>query len=109
MARYVIDTKDDLGNRVIFTHKKWREKSADHIELLRPSFMRHVKRAIESPTEVWEDFSDKVNKCCCYRKYSPYSYAKVVIWIKENPFQVITAFDIDYIKEMGYPALHRLR
>lgn len=109
MPKNVVDTKNDLGRRVIFTYKKWKQKSVDHPELLKGAFIHNIKKTVENPEEVWEDYQDKKHKQCYYKKYSMFSYVKVVIWMKGNPCQVVTAYEIDYIKEENYPELQRLR
>lgn len=109
MPKNIIDTEDDLKRRVIFTHKKWKEKSSDHKELLKRVFILNIQKTIENPEEVWEDYQDKRNKQCYYKKYSMFTYVKVVIWMRDNPCQVITAYEIDHIKEENYPGLRRLR
>jgi hypothetical protein len=109
MTKHVVDTKDDLDRNVIFTHKKWKQKCSDHPELLKGVFIHNVTKTIENPEEVWEDYQDKKHKQCYYKKYSMFSYVKVVIWTEGNPCQVVTAYEIDYIKEENYPELQRLR
>lgn len=62
----VIDTKDYRGERVIFTKKRWENKSSQHPELKFQKFLRNVRRAIENPMEVWEDYSEKKKRHCYY-------------------------------------------
>jgi hypothetical protein len=106
--KIVIDTLDYTGVRVIFTEKKLVQKKQIHPELRKPSFIRRVKKTIENPDEVWRDYSDRKRRRCHYKKYSQFTYAKVVIWIADNPCEVVTAFEIDYIKEASYPELEKL-
>jgi len=109
----VISTIDDEGKPVIFTKAKWDEKKADHPELLDATFMANIEKTIENPEEVWPDYADysagKSDKQCYYRKYSRYTYVKVVVWVNDLPRRVVTAYEIDAIKEAKYPGLSRLR
>jgi len=107
--KYVIDTKDYRGKRVIFTKKKRIEKSITHPELRSDKFIENVKRAIEKPTHVWQDYDDKKRKRCYYWKYSPETFVKVVIWVAEKPCVVVTAFLADWIKETKYPELKDIK
>lgn len=100
--------EDYRGKNVIFTKKKWREKQFDHPELNKEAFIDCLKRTIIKPDEVWEDYEDKKNKRCYYKKYSTTSYAKAVVWIKANPCNVVSAFEISDIKESKYPNLRKL-
>ena len=50
----------------------------------------------------------KKNKRCYYKKYSSCSYAKAVVWIKTNPYNVVSAYEISDIKESKYPNLRKL-
>ena len=62
------------------------------------------------PVDIWEDYSDKENKRCYYKKYSINSYVKVVIWITKNPCHIVSAFETNKIKEEIYqPNLKRLK
>ncbi len=104
----IFNVKDYRGKEVIFTRKKLEEKQSDHPELHKETFINCLKRAIIIPDEVWEDYQDKKNKRCYYKKYSTISYAKAVVWIKNNPCNVISAYEITKIKEFNYPNLKRL-
>lgn len=103
----IIEVADYRGKIVIFTKRKWEQKRCDHPELQKKTFLECVKRAIMNPDEVWENYSDK-DKRCYYKKHSEKTYVKVVIWIKCEPCQVVTAYEIDKIKESSYPNLKRL-
>lgn len=105
---YIIDTLDYRKLRVIFTKKKWQEKLIAHPELNNQKFLANIKKALQRPGVVWEDQGDKEHKRCYYKKYSVNTYIKVVIWLS-NPNQVVTAFEIDYIKESKYPGLKQLK
>lgn len=106
---YIFSVQDYRGKVVIFTRKKWGEKQSDHPELHKKQFLECVKRALEKPDEVWEDYGDREHRRCYYRKYSPQSYAKVVVWISDNPCVVVTAYEINFVKENKYtPQLKRL-
>lgn len=107
--KLIIDTKDYQGLRVIFTLDKWQEKSIQHAELGNKTFLKNLKETIENPEEVYQDNDDKKRKACYYKKYSTASYVKVVIWIASKPCEVVTAFEIDKIKETEYPKLKRLK
>jgi hypothetical protein len=65
-----------------------------------------VEKAINNPDEVWQDYGDdqksKYTKRCHYKKFSPSTYVKVVVFIKTNPCQVLTAFEINFIREASY-------
>lgn len=109
----IISTVDDEGLPIIFTKAKWEEKKIDHPELMDAKFVAGVQRAMECPEEVWEDYSDFYqgahNKHCYYIKYSPYTYVKIVVWTTSSPKRVVSAYEVDYIKETKYPELTRLR
>lgn len=109
MEKLVIDIVDFFGNRVVFTEKKWKKKSAVHPELTNKTFLKNLEDTIKNPEEVWEDYSDKKNKRCYYKKYSTISYVKVVIWISTNPCQIVSAFETNKIKEEIYKNLRRLK
>jgi hypothetical protein len=109
MDKLIIDTVDYCGNKVIFTEKKWREKSTVHPELKNKTFLKNLEDTIKNPHEVWEDNSDKENKRCYYRKYSISSYVKVIIWVKSNPCYIVSAFETNKIKEEIYTNLKRLK
>jgi hypothetical protein len=104
----IFNIEDYRGIEVEFTKKKWNEKRIDHPELNKEKFIKCVKRALNNPDEVWEDYSDRKRKNCYYKKYSVNSYAKVVVWIKDKPNQVVTAYEIDKVKEKNYPDLKQL-
>jgi hypothetical protein len=109
----IISTTDDEGQPIIFTKAKWDEKNVDHPELLDNTFMANVEKTMQNPEEVWPDYADysvgKSDKQCYYRKYSQYSYVKVVVWINGSPRRVVTAYEIDCVKEAKYAGLNRLR
>ncbi len=109
----IISTENDEGKKIIFTKAKWEEKNVDHVELLDPKFIARVKKTLEQPLEVWPDYSDYCNgrndKHCYYSRYSPNSYVKVVIWISSTPYRVVTAYEIDCVKEAKYTGITRLR
>ena len=100
--------EDYRGRKVIFTKKKWQEKQFDHPELRKETFIDCLKRAIIKPDEVWEDYQDKKNKRCYYKKYSTCSYAKAIVWIKTDPCSVVSAYEISDIKESKHPNLRKL-
>lgn len=105
----ILNAVDYRGKTVIFTKQKWQEKQSDHPELHKKTFIDCIKRAIAEPDEVWEDYQDRKNRRCYYKKYSTISYVKVVIWINSDPCMVVTAFEINYIKENKYPNLKKVR
>ncbi len=110
MEKLVIDIVDLFGDRVILTEKKWKQKSTQHPELKNKTFLKNLEDTIKSPNEIWEDYSDKENKRCYYKKYSTNSYVKAVIWIKDNPCHIVSAFETNKIKEEIYqPNLKRLK
>ena len=110
MDKLVIDAVDYDGCRVILTEKKWKQKSQQHPQLLDKTFLKNLEDTIKNPNEVWEDYSDKENKRCYYKKYSTISYVKVVIWINENPCHIVSAFETNKIKEEIYqPNIKRLK
>jgi len=103
----VFRINDYRGKVVVFTKKKLLEKQSDHPELHKAAFIACVKRALCEPDEVWQDYDDK-RKRSYYKKYSAVSFAKAVVWIKSSPCQVVTAFEIDSVKESKYPGLKRI-
>ena len=107
--RNILDVVDYRGERVIFTEKKWKEKSIQHPELTNSKFLKNLKRAIESPQIVWQDYDDPVKKACYYWRHKINQYIKVVIWTFENPCRVVSAFETNYIKEAKYPNLEQLK
>ena len=104
----VLDVIDYEGNRVIFAKKKLLQKALQHPELNNKQFLKNIVRAIEHPDEVWQDQQDAKTKRCHYRKYSATTYVKVVIWVGEKPFRVVSAFETNKVKETQYPKLKRL-
>ncbi len=104
----IIEIIDWWGRKVVFTEKKWQQKCEDHPELKSRTFLRNIKRTIEEPQQVWEDKSDKTCKRCYYRKYSIDTYVKVIIWIKDDPCRVVSAFETNLVKEINYLDLKRL-
>lgn len=105
----ILDVVDYRGKRVIFTEKKWKEKSIQHPELTNGKFLKNLKRTIESPQIVWQDYDDPVKKACYYWRHKIDRYIKVVIWIVENPCRVVSAFEVNYIKETKYSNLKQLK
>ena len=109
----IISTTDDEGQPIVFTKAKWEEKQVDHPELLDATFMANVEKTMQAPEEVWPDYADhtagKTDKQCYYRKYSSYTYVKVVVWVNDSPRRVVTAYGIDCVKEAKYTGLGRLR
>lgn len=108
MSNNIVDIEDYRGKRVIFTCKKWKQKSLQHPDLRNKIFLKNLKETIKKPEEVWQDYSDK-RKRCYYKKYSMNSYVKAVVWVDNNPCYVITAFQINYIKEAKYPNLRQFK
>lgn len=109
VKRNILETFDYKGRKVIFTYKKWKEKQSVHPELGNKNFLLNIKKALENPDEVWEDHDDAKNRYCCYKKYSTVSYVKAVVWLASNPLEVVTAYEINFIKETKYPDLKRLK
>ena len=95
----ILKVNDYRGKEIVFKKSKWVKKRLMHPELDKPAFLRRIERAL---------FSDKKNKRCYYKKYSQNTYAKVVIW-NNNPYLVITAYEIDKIKEKNYPNLKQIK
>lgn len=108
-AQNIIDVEDYRGKRVIFTYKKWKEKSRIHPELSNKIFLKNLEGTIANPEQVWQDYSDKKRKRCYYKKYSADSYVKVIIWALSDSCTIITAFETNFIKETKYPKLKRLK
>ena len=102
----IFEVEDYKGKKVIFTRKKWEQKKNDHPELQREVFIKCLKRAIMDPDDVWENFGDK-RKRCYYKKYSQFTYAKAIVWVKNSPHRIVSAFEIDDIKESHYPNLKK--
>lgn len=105
-----LETKDYRGKRTIFTLKKWKEKISSHPELRDQIFLDHVRYTLEEPFQVWPSYQDK-RKRCYYGKYKNNTYVKLVIWTvprKKEPCRIITAYQVDYIKEQKYPELKRM-
>jgi hypothetical protein len=108
--KLILDVIDYRGNRVIFTEKKWKEKSILHPDLKSPKFIENLKNTIRCPNEVWQDYADPKNKACYYKNYSPISYVKAVVWCKSNPCHIVSAFQTNKIKEEKYaPKLKRIK
>lgn len=104
----IFSVVDYTGKKVVFTKKKWEEKQSDHPELHKKTFINCVKKALEDPEEVWQDYQDKKNKRCYYRKYSSFSYAKVVVWVGGSTYSVVTAYEINDIKEGKYSNIRKI-
>ncbi|OGJ37321.1 MAG: hypothetical protein A2383_01455 [Candidatus Pacebacteria bacterium RIFOXYB1_FULL_39_46] len=104
----VLDVEDYRGKRVVFTEKKRKQKLSKHPHLIDAKFIGFLERAIVDPDQVWQDLDDPKRKRCYYYKYSAYRYVKAVVWIADDPCLVVTAYDLDYIKELNYPKLKRL-
>ncbi len=110
MDNLKVDAVDYYGRRVVLTEKKWREKSQQHPELKSKTFLKNLEDTIKNPAEVWEDYSDNINKVCYYKKYSKDTYVKVVIWHSSSPCRIVSAFETNKIKEEIYvPKLKRLK
>ena len=104
----VFRVKEKLqGLEIVFTKIKLIEKQGDHPQLLKKSFLKCVERALSDPDEVWPDKKDN-RKRCYYKKYSVCSYAKVVVWTSDEPYRVVSAYEIDKVKESQYPNLEKL-
>ena len=106
----VFDIKDFRGKRVVFTKEKLAKKRVDHPELDLIEFLRAVKVAIQDPIEVWPDAFEK-EKECYYGKYREGTYAKVVVYMSHNrqsPSRVVSAYEIDKIKETKYKNVKRV-
>jgi hypothetical protein len=103
-----LDLIDYKGKRVIFTLDKWKLKSSKHPYLQLPQFKKFIIKALSEPTEVWQDYDEPKKKKCYYYKYNTTYYAKVVVWVTRKPYEVVTVYNLDYIKEMNYPQVRRL-
>ncbi|OGN08976.1 MAG: hypothetical protein A3C61_02485 [Candidatus Yanofskybacteria bacterium RIFCSPHIGHO2_02_FULL_39_10] len=68
-----------------------------------------MEGAVAQGITRYYDYDDKKRKACYYKKYSAVSYVKVVIALRSNPREVVTAYEINKIKETSYPNLKRLR
>lgn len=108
-SKNVIDIQGYEDKRVIFTYKKWKEKSIQHPELIKRVFLKNIEQTVIDPEEIWEDFSDKRCKRCYYKKYSISSYVKVVIWVCSDFYEVVTAFETNKIKEEKYSKIKKLK
>lgn len=104
-----VDIQDYRGVRVVFKIRKWESKSVQHPELCDPAFIVHIKEALQNPTEVWEDYDGPSEKNCYYKRFGINLYAKVVVLIAREPNEVISAFEVDYVKETKYPSVRKLR
>lgn len=101
-VKEIIDEKE-----VVFTKIKLNKKKDDHPELLKKTFLKCVKSALSEPDEVWPNYQDN-KKRCYYKKYSIHSYAKVVVWVDNEPYSVVSAYETDKIKEKIYPELNSI-
>ena len=106
---YIIDAIDYAGQRVVFTEEKWKEKRMQHTELNNGPFLKNLKKAIESPQSVWQDYGKPSTQLCYYWKHKIDCHIKVVINTLGSPWRVVTAYEIDYIKEVKYPNLKQLK
>jgi hypothetical protein len=100
----VFDVLDFRKKRVIFTHKKRKEKRISHPELDRREFLEAVQSTVVEPDVVWPDRHEK-QKHCYYREYGEGVYVKVVVYMSYNrhePSRVVSAYMIDKIKEEKY-------
>ncbi len=104
----VFEATDCWERKVVFTQKKLREKVGDHPELNKAVFLNNVQRTVEEPEQIWENKENPKCKQVYYRKYSRTDYIKVVVWVKDSPCQVVTAYLINHVKEEKYPGIKRL-
>lgn len=104
-----LDVLDYRGIRVVFTIKKWEEKSVQHTELCDPAFLRYVEAALCDPDEVWQDYDNPEEKNCYYKRFGPNLYAKVVVWVAGDLNRVVSAFEVDFVKETTYTEVKRLK
>ncbi len=109
LEKYILDVVEYTGQRVVFTEERWKEKRLQHTELNNEKFLKNLKKAIESPQIVWQDFDEPSKKLCYYWKHKIDCYVKVVIHTLGNPWRVVTAYEINYIKETKYPNLKQLK
>jgi hypothetical protein len=109
-ASLVFTVKDYSNHAIIFTEKKRKKKSEIHKELLDDKFIKFVTWALTKPTCIWQDYEQPTNKRCYYYRYSGEPrYAKVVVWHNcQEPWQVVSAFDVNWIKEEKYPTLKQI-
>ncbi len=107
----VLEATDYRDVIVVFTKKKWEQKSQKHPWLLNKQFLSYVEEALVKPTEVWEDYNRPKNIHCYYYRYGINMWAKVVVWVHPGRNEVVTAFDytgIYFVKESKYPELRRI-
>jgi hypothetical protein len=106
---HIFEIVDYTGKAVVFSKAKWEEKRSRHPELNNAAFLKRLRRAIIDPDEVWEDYEDRENRACYYKKYSDASYAKIVVWTGARGSRVVTAYETSHIKEAEYPELRRIK
>lgn len=107
MRKNLFEVESYKGKKVVFKRAKWLGKKIDHPELGKKTFIDCIKRCIIEPDEVWENYSNK-DMQCYYKKHSRRTYAKVVIYFKDSPQRVVTAYEINKIKEADYPSLNKI-
>jgi hypothetical protein len=103
MDRLYLNTTSYDGQVVEFTEKKRQEKAGKHPELTDPAFKVLVELAISSPTFVYDDFEHPGHRRVHYLNRtlsrSNRRYTKVVIEQRMAPHHVVTAYELDYVKE----------
>lgn len=102
MEKCCIETEDFEGIRTVFTEAQRKAKEAKHPELAGAEFIATVKRAIETPSFVYEDFSQPQIRRAhyfCLSKRPSKIYTKVVVDCQHPERSVVTAYEHNYCKE----------
>jgi len=102
-----LDITDYCGRRVIFREVVRQKKLPKRPELRNDDFIHgQLTKAIKEPTYIYEDFDRPTERHVYY--YEEYTtvngikYTEVVIDIAILPFEIVTAYRPNYIKE-EYP------
>ncbi len=108
-TEYCLKTEDDLGNKVVFSEKQRRKKAKSHPELRDDKFINgRLKTAINHPHFVYGDVAKNNFHCYYIREFhfdtsrgKGWQYTKVIVLVIVKPYQIITAFRPQIIKEEG--------
>jgi hypothetical protein len=96
-------TKNYEGKLTIFTKKQFKLKSKQRPELREKDILERIKKTVENPTFIYEDYT-KSKKRVAYYLYEYkingiVKYMKVMINRCSNYLFIITAYRPNYVKE----------
>ena len=98
----IICTKDYTGKKTVFTKKQLELKVPYRPELSESGIIDRIKKTIEEPTFVYEDFENKKRLAYYFREFKINNrtrYIKVILHNMGSYLFVVTAYRPDYVKE----------